>query len=257
AGPKVSELKWVSSISSRLSPPTFRKVARTVTVWPCGRCNLPSPLGGAPSTENVTLTGSWSSTATVSSLLHPARATTPTASPKKPLLSRVMHELLSSIGGRRPVECRAKRERGARVDAAGGADLRILGIEQVLDGNIELQASTEWDLAAEVENDVRLGADIGLADRRVGAQGTGIQRHQILGGEHCVDASLHRVLGDTGNFLALTSFIMVGKTYRPPIAKDRNRRVDRSPDARENTFQVCIGELAREIRVGPSAGEGQ
>jgi hypothetical protein len=37
---------------------------------------------------------------------------------------------------------------------------------------------------------------------------------------------------------------MVGKTYRPPIAKDRNRRVDRSPDARENTFEVRIGELA-------------
>src|SRR4029453_13209900 len=168
-----------------------------------------------------------------------------------------MHELLGSISGWRPVECRAQRQGWSRVDEAGGADLRILGIEQILDGGIELEAGTGGELTAEVENEVRLGADIGLADRRVGTQGTGIQRDQIPGSEHCVDAGLHRVFGDTGHFLALTSLIMVGKTHRPPIALDRNPCVDRSPDPRESALEVRISEFAGEMRVGPGAGKGQ
>src|SRR5215813_10753195 len=139
-----------------------------------------------------------------------------------------MQELLSSIGGGRPVECCAQSQWRSRIDETGGANLRVLRVEQILNGEIELQAGSQRYLSAEIENDVGLGPDIGLTDRRVGTKDPGIQCRQVPGSDDGVDAGLHRVLGHTGYFLALTSLVVIGKTDRPSIAVDRNRCVGRS-----------------------------
>src|SRR6476469_7808076 len=65
-------------------------------------------------------------------------------------------------------ERRAERPRRARIEKARGTDLGVLGVQRVLE--LEVEGRTERadvQRGADVEHRVGLGLDVGLADRRV------------------------------------------------------------------------------------------